>query len=201
MEQIKSYETLSKVDVKDQVEKKGRFDYLSWAWAWHMLQKHYPGSQRKVYENADGVPYFTDGQFANVKVGIVINGIEHIDYLPITDNSNRSIPLNKLTSFAINTAIQRSTAKAIAMHGLGLNLWIGEDTNKIWNIEPKVMPKKAVAKKPMDASVDIPADKWKATMVWIAQNKDKGLDWIIAQMESRGYELSKTSMDKIKSAL
>jgi hypothetical protein len=154
-----------------------------------------------VYENADGVPYFTDGQFANVKVGIVINGIEHIDYLPITDNSNRSIPLNKLTSFAINTAIQRSTAKAIAMHGLGLNLWIGEDTNKIWNTEPKVMPKKAVAKKPIDASVDIPADKWKATMVWIAQNKDKGLDWIITQMESRGYELSKKSMDKIKSAL
>lgn len=201
MEQIKSYETLSKVNVKDQVEKKGRFDYLSWAWAWHMLQKHYPGSQRKVYENADGVPYFTDGQFANVKVGIVINGIEHIDYLPITDNSNRSIPLNKLTSFAINTAIQRSTAKAIAMHGLGLNLWIGEDTNKIWNTEPKVMPKKDVAKKPIDASVDIPADKWKATMVWIAQNKDKGLDWIITQMESRGYELSKKSMDKIKSAL
>jgi hypothetical protein len=63
------------------------------------------------------------------------------------------------------------------------------------------MPKKAVAKKPMDASVDIPEDKWKATMVWIAQNKDKGLDWIIAQMESRGYKLSKKSMDKIKSAL
>jgi len=38
-------------------------------------------------------------------------------------------------------------------------------------------------------------------MVWIAQNKDKGLDWIIAQMESRGYKLSKKSMDKIKSAL
>ena len=79
MEQIKSYETLSKVNVKDQVEKKGRFDYLSWAWAWHYLQSNYPGSERIVYETVEGVPYFTDGKFANVKVGIIVNGVQPID--------------------------------------------------------------------------------------------------------------------------
>ena len=76
MEQNKVYQNLSKLWVKDKVEKKGRFDYLSWGWAWHYLQSNYPGSQRVVYETAEGVPYFTDGKFANVKVGIIVNGVE-----------------------------------------------------------------------------------------------------------------------------
>ena len=136
----KVYQKLSSISVQDKVEKKGRFDYLSWAWAWHYLQSNYPNSTRRVYENLDGVPYFTDGKFANVKVGITINGVEHIDYLPVTDNLNRSIPITKMTSFDVNNAIQRSTAKAIAMHGLGLSLWIGEDTariDKIKNLQRK----------------------------------------------------------------
>ena len=126
MEKQNSYKTLSKISVKDKVEKKGRFDYLSWAWAWHYLKQEYPTANRIVYENEMGVPYFSDGQFANVKVGIVVNDIEHIDYLPITDNLNRSIPLTKVSSFDVNNAIQRSTAKAIAMHGLGLSLGLGK---------------------------------------------------------------------------
>ena len=102
MKQNTIFETLGKLQVSDKTQKKGRFSYLSWAWAWHILKQNYPDAQRKVYENPEGVPYFTDGKFANVKVGIIINGLEHIDYLPITDNSNRSIPLVKITSFQMN---------------------------------------------------------------------------------------------------
>ena len=76
-----TYKNLNKISVADKVEKKGRFDYLSWAWAWHYLKQEYPNANRVVYENENGVPYFSDGQFANVKVGIIVNDIEHIDYL------------------------------------------------------------------------------------------------------------------------
>ena len=109
------YKNLSAISVADKVEKKGRFDYLSWAWAWHYVKQEYPTANRTVYENDMGMPYFTDGKFANVKVGITINGVEHIDYLPVLDNANRSIPITKVTSFDVNNAIQRATAKAIAM--------------------------------------------------------------------------------------
>jgi len=122
------YKSLAEVPIKDKVEKKGMLDYLSWANAWNLIKLHYPDAQRVVYESPmTGLNYFTDGKTAYVKVGIIVNGIEHIDYLPIMDFRNNSIPVERITSQDVNKTIQRSTATAIAMHGLGLQLWIGED--------------------------------------------------------------------------
>ena len=126
------FEELAKVSVKDKVEKKGNFDYLSWANAWSLIKLKYPKAQRNVYEDPHtGLNFFTDGKTAYVKVGIVVNDLEHIDYLPIMDYRNNSIRVEKITSMDVNTAIQRSTAKAVAMHGLGLSLWVGEDINSV----------------------------------------------------------------------
>jgi len=194
MEQNKVYETLSKISVKDKVEKKGRFDYLSWAWAWHYLQSNYPGSERIVYETAEGVPYFTDGKFANVKVGIQVNGVQHIDYLPITDNLNRSIPITKITSFDVNNAIQRSTAKAIAMHGLGLSLWIGEDT-AVYDDPPKAQPKKA-----KEYVLQLNDEKWPSVLKYISANKEQGLEWIVENI-SKKYKVSAKVKAEIKKQL
>ena len=122
------YQELSALPIKRLIEKKGGLDYLSWSNAWDMLKKAYPTAQRKVYESEHtGLNYFTDGRTAYVKVGIVVNDIEHIDYLPVMDFRNKSILEHKVTSFDVSKAIQRATAKAIAMHGLGLTLWTGED--------------------------------------------------------------------------
>ena len=122
------YQELSELPIKRLIEKKGGLDYLSWSNAWDMLKKAYPTAQRKVYESEHtGLNYFTDGRTAYVKVGIVVNDIEHIDYLPVMDFRNKSILEHKVTSFDVSKAIQRATAKAIAMHGLGLTLWTGED--------------------------------------------------------------------------
>ena len=180
----KVYQKLSSISVQDKVEKKGRFDYLSWAWAWHYLQSNYPNSTRKVYENLDGVPYFTDGKFANVKVGITINGVEHIDYLPVTDNLNRSIPLTKMTSFDVNNAIQRSTAKAIAMHGLGLSLWIGEDTARIDE------DKKSTKKMTGTFALQIGDGNWEKVLKFVIANKKQGLPWIIEKLSTK-YKVTK----------
>ena len=194
MEQNKVYETLSKISVKDKVGKKGRFDYLSWAWAWHYLQSNYPGSERIVYETVEGVPYFTDGKFANVKVGIQVNGVQHIDYLPITDNLNRSIPITKITSFDVNNAIQRSTAKAIAMHGLGLSLLIGEDT-AVYDDPPKAQPKKA-----KEYVLQLNDEKWPSVLKYISANKEQGLEWIVENI-SKKYKVSAKVKAEIKKQL
>lgn len=187
------YKNLSSISVADKVEKKGRFDYLSWAWAWHYVKQEYPTANRKVYENDMGVPYFTDGKFANVKVGISINGQEHIDYLPVTDNANRSIPLTKITSFDVNSAIQRATAKAIAMHGLGLSLWIGEDTARLNN---------AGNVKPVQKNVtyEIKTENWDKILLFIAKNKEKGLDWIITKLATK-YKITQAVKNKVKKAV
>jgi len=121
------YETLSKINVNDKTEKKGSQTYLSWAHAWAEIKKFYPAVQRKVYEDHNGFNYFTDGKTCWVKVGVIIDELEHIDYLPIMDMRNNAIQFERVTSFDVNKAIQRSTAKAIAMHGLGLYIYAGED--------------------------------------------------------------------------
>lgn len=117
---------LNSIDVSERVEKKGKLSYLSWAWAWAELKKRHPDATSTVYEN-NGLNYFHDGKTAWVKVGVTVNGVEHIEYLPVMDNYHNSIPLEKITSFQVNTAIQRGITKAIARHGLGLYIYAGED--------------------------------------------------------------------------
>lgn len=121
------FETLNKINVNDHTEKKNGLTYLSWAWAWAEVKKAFPESTYTIYENADGWNYFTDGKTAWVKTGVTIEGLEHIEYLPVMDFKNKSIPCDQLTSFDVNKAIQRSLTKAVARHGLGLYIYAGED--------------------------------------------------------------------------
>lgn len=135
------WETLNEVNVSEHIEKRparGRdLSYLSWAWAWSELKKHYPHAVAKVYENPEGWPYWTDGKTAWVKVSVEIEGLENIDYYPVMDNSHNSIPAEKITSWHINCAIQRGQTKCIARHGLGMYIYAGEDLPEVEAIEQK----------------------------------------------------------------
>jgi hypothetical protein len=182
--QIKSvYSTLSQTSVREKIERKGNLDYLSWANAWHMLKTAYPNAQRKVYEHDHtGFNYFTDGRTAYVKVGIIVNDLEHIDYLPVMDFRNNALPIDKVTATDVNKTIQRSTAKAIAMHGLGLSLWTGEDV-------PVVVD---VAQAPQESSlIELTkgSENWEKVAQYITLNKQIGLDKIIQQLTTK-YTIS-----------
>lgn len=135
------FEELSRVDCSGKTKKKKNLNYLAWAYAWGELKKRYPLSFYTIYENENGYNYFTDGRTCWVKTGVTVvfnsgivmtdgsitveptKSIEHIEYLPVMDYKNDSIPVDKVTSFDINKAIQRSLTKAIARHGLGLSLY------------------------------------------------------------------------------
>lgn len=121
------FEELFAVNVNGRTEKKGNLTYLSWAFAWAEVKKRHPDATYTIYENNDEWNYFTDGRTGWVKTGVTVDGIEHIEYLPIMDFKNKSIPLENITSMDVNKAIQRSLTKACARHGLGLYIYAGED--------------------------------------------------------------------------
>jgi len=121
------FNTLNTINVNGKTEQKNGLTYLSWAWAWAEVKKLYPDATYTIYENSNGWFYHTDGKTCWVKTGVTVNGIEHIEYLPVMDFKNKSIPLNAVTSFDVNKAIQRSLTKAVARHGLGLYIYAGED--------------------------------------------------------------------------
>ena len=121
------FSKLNSINCNDKTEKKNGLTYLAWAYAWGEVKKLFPDATYTIYENAQGWFYHTDGNTCWVKTGVTINGIEHIEYLPVMDFKNRSIPVEQVTSFDVNKAIQRSLTKAVARHGLGLYIYAGED--------------------------------------------------------------------------
>lgn len=125
------FSKLNSINVNDKTEKKNGLTYLSWAWAWGEVKKLYPDATYTIYENTlpTGyvVNYFTDGKTSYVKTGVTIDGLEHIEELPVMDYRNKSITLENMTSFDVNKTIQRSLTKALARHGLGLYIYAGED--------------------------------------------------------------------------
>lgn len=179
MNEVNTFKELAAVNVKDRLEKKGRFDYLSWAYAWAIVKDKYPDAQRKVYESeATELNYFTDGRTGYVKVGVTVNGLEHIDYLPIMGHNNNSLDVSKIDSFAVNKTIQRSTVKAIALHGLGLSLWAGEDLVDISDSAPAV---RAVSK----ATLKKTHEKWNDVVNYVKANKSTPFASIIKTLETK----------------
>lgn len=131
---------LNNINVNGKTEKKNGLTYLSWAWAWGEVKKLHPDATYTIYENADGLFYHTDGKTCWVKTGVTVNDVEHIEYLPVMDFKNRSIPFDQVTSFDVNKAIQRSLTKAVARHGLGLYIYAGEDLPESEAPEEKPAP-------------------------------------------------------------
>ena len=169
------FATLNAINCNDHTETKGAgLTYLSWAWAWGIAKKHYPGISYTIYENENGRPYFDDGRTCWVKTGVTIEGQEHIEYLPIMDYQNKSIPVERVTSMDMNKAIQRSLTKALARHGLGLYIYAGEDLPdaeddaKRDEVAKAVEADKAKAYKPMPAET-----YWKIVRAYSQGKKTK----------------------------
>ena len=125
---------LLKINVNDHTERKGNLTYLSWAWAWAEVLKIDPAASWVAHEWADRPAMFLPDGSAMVKVSVTVKGDTKLCVLPVMDNRNRAI--QNPDAFAINTAIMRCLAKAIAMHGLGLYIYAGEDLPEAEKKEP-----------------------------------------------------------------
>lgn len=170
---------LNNINVNDKIEKKNNLSYLSWAYAWGEVKKLHPDANYTIYENAVGWNYHTDGHTGWVKTGVTINGIEHIEYLPIMDYKNRSIPVDSITSFDVNKTIQRSLTKACARHGLGLYVYAGEDLPEVSQDDLDDM-KKEVANTKRKATIEKnkAVEQAKNTKEYALQRYDVGMAFV-----------------------
>lgn len=132
------YETLSKINVKPKLEKKGKLDYLSWAMAWGMVKQVYPGANYKITEFPEyvqtkngwestgrDVDYRQTSAGVEVEAVVNINGESYSSKLFVMDYRNK--PVFSPNYFDINKTQQRALVKALAIAGLGLNVYAGED--------------------------------------------------------------------------
>ena len=129
------FQQLYDITVNDKLEKKANLSYLSWAWAWAEVKKVDPTVSAEVHEfplpNVEGikVPYLQTPTGYFVKVSITIKGHTETEWLPVMDHRNKTI--EKPTAFDINKTTKRCLVKAIALHGLGLYVYAGEDLPEI----------------------------------------------------------------------
>ena len=119
-----SFERLAAVDCTPHIESKNGLSYLSWAWAVHYLLKEDPNATWS-YQFWDGQPFCLIGDTAMVFCTVKAFGLERTAQLPVMNHRNQPIP--NPNAFEVNTAMQRCLAKAIALHGLGLYIYAGED--------------------------------------------------------------------------
>lgn len=136
------FNKLKEVNVTGYVEEKNGLKYLSWAYAWQKVMELYPSATYEI-ERFDNKPYLYDEQTGYmVFTRMNIEGVEREMWLPVMDSNNKAmldhrytydtkykkdIPVEKATMFDINKTIMRCLVKNLAMYGLGLALYSGED--------------------------------------------------------------------------
>jgi hypothetical protein len=123
-EKLMSPHDLLKINVNDHTEKKNGLTYLSWAWAWQEALKVDQNATFDV-QTFDGMPYMDVNGTGMVWVTVTLFGQPRTCMLPVMDYRNK--PILNPDAFAVNTAIMRCMTKALALHGLGIYIYAGDD--------------------------------------------------------------------------
>lgn len=169
--ETKVFETLSNIDVSGYIDKKNNLDYLSWATAYKLAKKEFPDLAYNIIF-FDGKPYFKDETGYMVFTQVRIKG-ETIDmWLPVMDYRNQSIKNPSMTD--INKSLMRCLTKNLAMFGIGISLYAGEDLPSD-SEEPKAVKKAVVKEEPkeefkcVDCGKDI-KEYWSGKKLMSAKN-------------------------------
>lgn len=155
-EKASVFDKLNAINVNGHTESKNGLTYLSWAWAWAEVKKVYPDAVYEI-EKFNGIPYAYDpitGFMVYTKV--TIGEVTHEMWLPVMDATNHAmkaepyVVTNKwgketkvegATMFDINKTIMRCLVKNLAMFGLGLYIYAGEDLPETEDAEEDPTPK------------------------------------------------------------
>lgn len=206
------FKTLKEINVSDHVEKKRsgytELSYLSWAWAWEELKKHYPDASYVIKKFDNNLPYVYDENTGYmVFTEITIDGMTHEMWLPVMDGQNKAMKsqpyefmtkkgkkrVEQATMFDVNKTIMRCLVKNIAMFGLGLYIYRGEDL-------PDVEPEKISAEQVNILQITIQnAEKITGTNLigWTNKNLGKLSDLTVEEYP-RAESLVNNLLDKAK---
>ena len=200
---INVFKTLNAINVNHKTEKKGKFTYLSWAWAVNELLKAYPKAEWEV-KRFNGLPYLKTDLGYFVEVELNINGIKRSQIHPVLDNYNN--PIKAPNAFQINTSIQRALAKATSLHGLGLYIYAGEDLPEEDRKEEESKEEKPSkpptrVKKLLDDIGELTLDKTKRTYFDLLKKKygdaiPEGIINAAKNMSRNDFTLAITNLEK-----
>lgn len=195
------FEKLSSINVNDRVEKKKDLSYLSWAWAWSETKKACPDATYKIgeteYDPALGFMCHTT---------VTIEGETLEMWLPVMDGANKSMKkesytystrfgdktVDAATTFDINKTIMRCLVKNLAMFGLGIYIYAGEDM-------PDIEAKSAVAARPAQTDVILlekGTEDWDRVVKYVAANKGLSIEKIGQQL-TRKYKITPSLKNEI----
>ncbi len=189
------FERLSAINVNEHVEKKDNLTYLSWAWAWSETKRACPDATYKILETE-----YDDALGFMCHTTVTIEGETLEMWLPVMDGKNKSMKkqaytystyrgdkqVEAATTFDINKTIMRCLVKNLAMFGLGIYIYAGEDLPE-GEVTKKPEPKPAVGEELIELKKD--TENWKAVVGYVEKNKAMGLEKIGAQLV-RKYKIS-----------
>jgi hypothetical protein len=188
---------LLKLNVQDHVEKKNGLTYLSWAWAWAEALKADPTATFHVdtFQRADAttIPYMDINGTAMVWVRTTLFSKEMTCMLPVMDHRNK--PIQNPDAFQVNTAIMRCLTKCLAMHGLGLYIYAGEDLPEDDGVVPAPKPK---AEKPAEkppAKMAGEAGRFQITVTTKPDSTPTDFINIVSEMAVVALEQAKSQAD------
>jgi hypothetical protein len=185
------FNTLNAIDVNQHTEKKNGLTYLSWAWAWQQVAMQFPSATYEIVK-FDGLPYIASPLGIMVYTRVTIDGITHEMWLPVMDGANNAMKLEEYQfkkkngstvsveaadMFDINKTIMRCLTKNLAMFGMGLYIYAGEDLP-----EPVKEEQKKAAALYSFAEFQTNAPKWKTAI----ESGKYTVNGLIDAIESRG---------------
>lgn len=196
------FERLSSINVNDHVEKKDNLTYLSWAWAWSVTKKECPDASYQILP----IDYDDDLGFM-CHTSVTIEGQTLEMWLPVMDGKNKSMKkkaysyatkygekqVEAATTFDINKTLMRCLVKNLAMFGLGIYIYAGEDLpeSESANQQPAPPPAASLPKKKESELIDLKKDtpNWEAVVKYVEANKQLGIETIGKQL-NRKYKIS-----------
>lgn len=187
------FERLSAINVNEHVEKKSNLSYLSWAWAWSEVKRACPDARYDIQPTE-----FDEALGFMCHTTVTIEGETLEMWLPVMDGANKSMlktpytyktkygekSVEPATTFDINKTIMRCLVKNLAMFGLGLYIFAGEDLPEDTST-PAPVAKKEVSL--IDLIKDSP--DWNNVVKYCTANKEQGLAKIGQQL-NRKYNIS-----------
>jgi len=186
-----TFEKLSSINVNDKVEKKNNLTYLSWAWAWSEVKRACPDATYRI-----GLTEYDEDLGFMVHTSVNIDNEELEMWLPVMDGANKSMKkveysystrygekqVAPATTFDINKALMRCLVKNLAMFGMGIYIYAGEDLPES---EPthttKPIPKKVEANNASDGLIILKDgdENWAKVIKYATENKSLGIKKII----------------------
>jgi hypothetical protein len=212
------FETLNTINVNDKVEKKSNLTYLSWAWAWAEVKKAYPSARYNVIGDPNtNKPYFYDENLGYmVMTSVTIDDQTLEMWLPVMDGANQAMKsesyeyttrygvktVEAASMFDINKTLMRCLTKNLAMFGLGLYIYAGEDLPEATETKVVAKPKKTAAAKKEVAATELKVgdENWPNVEKYVLANKTKDIGYICNQL-SRKYTYSPEVIEQLKSLL